>query len=325
MTERTQEQLEAPKSAKAHVPETAEQERLKINAAQQGEAYAGSVKRSPGHAGADPPPSSTKALLSEPSFYQSHHDVARAGVLNQLQRSYGNQSVQRFLNQGTDVGSQDTDQSTIRGNTASATTVPSGVENHIEKTRGQGHGMSPDVRSQMESGFGGDLSNVRLHTDTESGDASNALGAQAFASGRDVYFGQGRYEPHSEQGQRLLAHEIAHTKQKSDGPSAPKTKLSLGSPDDPQEREADSIADSVVQGLSARGASRVMGNAAAIRRADDAASTSAPVSPPEPVAAVPSPTPEPGVAGGNAAGDDAIVINLGRGIRIAKDVLTGGS
>jgi len=318
MTERTQKPFEAPKAVQLHVPETAEQQRLNTESVHQSGGQSDSVRRSAGSAGAEPPPSSTKALLSEPAFYQSHHDLARAAVLNQLQRSYGNQSVQRFLNQGTDAGKQDTEQATVRGNAASAETVPSGVESHIEKTRGQGHGMSPDVRSRMEPGFGGDLSNVRLHTDTGSGDASNALGAQAFASGRDIYFGHGRYEPQSEEGQRLLAHEIAHTAQQSDGPSPPKSKLSLGLPDDPQEREADRIADTVVQGLSVKDASGRPDNTIAIRRADDTASSTAPVSPPEPVPAVPTPTPEP-----HAAGDDAIVINLGRGIRIAQDVLTG--
>jgi len=71
-----------------------------------------------------------------------------------------------------------------------------------------------DERSQarLERLLGRDLSGVRVHTGERAQRAAQAMGAQAFAVGeRDVFFGQGGYDPSSRQGIGLLAHEVAHT------------------------------------------------------------------------------------------------------------------
>ena len=47
--------------------------------------------------------------------------------------------------------------------------------------------------------------------------SASDLGARAFTHGRDVFFAQGRYQPGTEAGRRLLAHELTHTiQQKGD-------------------------------------------------------------------------------------------------------------
>ena len=56
-----------------------------------------------------------------------------------------------------------------------------------------------------------DLSAVRLHTDGEAARLSRSLNARAFTVGADVFFGEGEYRPGERGGQRLLAHELAHT------------------------------------------------------------------------------------------------------------------
>jgi hypothetical protein len=54
---------------------------------------------------------------------------------------------------------------------------------------------------------------VRVHTGPEAAAAAKALGVQAFTWGRDVFFAEGKYQPHSDAGMRLLFHELAHVAQ----------------------------------------------------------------------------------------------------------------
>lgn len=67
----------------------------------------------------------------------------------------------------------------------------------------------------MESRFGHDFSRVRVHTDPLAARSAEAVAAQAYTVGSDVVFGVGRYAPASRDGQRLLAHELAHVVQQS--------------------------------------------------------------------------------------------------------------
>jgi hypothetical protein len=79
--------------------------------------------------------------------------------------------------------------------------------------RGDGQPLPGGTRSFFEQRFGRDLGGVRVHTGADAATAANALRAQAFTRGRNVYFGTGRWQPGSPHGQRLLAHELTHTLQ----------------------------------------------------------------------------------------------------------------
>src|SRR5258708_14611418 len=58
--------------------------------------------------------------------------------------------------------------------------------------------------------FGQGVNDVRIHTDRTASMFANALGAEAFTRGSDIYFSRGRFAPASVAGKRLLAHELAH-------------------------------------------------------------------------------------------------------------------
>ena len=69
-------------------------------------------------------------------------------------------------------------------------------------------GTTPDsVRREMGNRLNTDLSSVRFHSDPFSKSQASRMGARAWTSGRDVYFGQGGFEP------RIAAHELVHTVQ----------------------------------------------------------------------------------------------------------------
>ncbi|MBL4663574.1 MAG: DUF4157 domain-containing protein [Flavobacteriaceae bacterium] len=89
----------------------------------------------------------------------------------------------------------------------------SSLESTLANSRGGGSPMSGDTKNSMESGFGTDFSNVRIHNDGNSVQMNQELGSQAFASGSDIYFNKGKYNPSSKEGKHLLAHELTHTVQ----------------------------------------------------------------------------------------------------------------
>ncbi len=70
------------------------------------------------------------------------------------------------------------------------------------------HGTDPNsVRREMSERLNADLSGIRFHSDIYSETKAAQMGARAWTSGRDVYFGKGGFEP------RIAAHELVHTVQ----------------------------------------------------------------------------------------------------------------
>jgi hypothetical protein len=67
----------------------------------------------------------------------------------------------------------------------------------------------------MEPRFGADFGAVRVHTDGAAVQMNHEINAQAFTHGNDIYFSADRYNPGTEAGKRLLAHELTHTIQQS--------------------------------------------------------------------------------------------------------------
>jgi hypothetical protein len=92
------------------------------------------------------------------------------------------------------------------------------LEGRLAASRGGGSPLSPGVRAAMEHHFGVDFHGVRVHTNPDAAQLSRALGAQAFTHGASIYMGEGRYDPGTTDGNRLLAHELAHVVQQGAAP-----------------------------------------------------------------------------------------------------------
>jgi hypothetical protein len=91
--------------------------------------------------------------------------------------------------------------------------LPAGLSARVEDKRRSGAELDDGVRARMESAFETDLSDVRVHTDSESGELSRSMSARAFTTGKDIFFGAGEYAPNTAAGEHTLAHELAHTQQ----------------------------------------------------------------------------------------------------------------
>jgi hypothetical protein len=87
----------------------------------------------------------------------------------------------------------------------------------IDRAAGGGQPLPDAARSFMEPRFGHDFGAVRIHADRAAGELAGQLQARAFTTGHDVFFAPGEFQPGAAGGQRLLAHELAHVVQQSQG------------------------------------------------------------------------------------------------------------
>jgi Domain of unknown function (DUF4157) len=119
--------------------------------------------------------------------------------------------------------------------------------------RSAGAPLDEATRFSMEAAFGHDFSGVRIHTDERASSSAGAVDALAYTAGQNVVFAAGQYAPGTNQGRRLLAHELAHVVQQGTGQPVPS---SVSSPGDAFELAADRAAQAVLGGQSAGSADK---------------------------------------------------------------------
>jgi outer membrane protein OmpA-like peptidoglycan-associated protein len=100
----------------------------------------------------------------------------------------------------------------------------------------EGEAIPEGDRQNLEASFGADLSEVRLHRDQQAAELTADAQANAFTTGRDIYFAPGAYGP------ATLAHEVSHAIQQGQAVAeSPGEEISL-------EHEADVASSAVVSG-----------------------------------------------------------------------------
>lgn len=92
-------------------------------------------------------------------------------------------------------------------------TATPAFQQQLNSSKGQGNPLPEHIQQDFGSKMGTDLSDVRVHTDGSAHEMSAGINAKAFTHGNDIYFKQGNYNPTSEEGKKLLAHETHHTVQ----------------------------------------------------------------------------------------------------------------
>lgn len=115
---------------------------------------------------------------------------------------------------------------------------------------GGGSPLDAESRADMEARFGGqDFSDVRVHNDIAAHESAKSVNAQAYTVGSDVVFQRDLYDPASESGKHMLAHELTHVVQQRNGPvdgTHAGGGVKVSDPSDRFEREAVANADRVM-------------------------------------------------------------------------------
>ncbi|MBP1966264.1 DUF4157 domain-containing protein [Paenibacillus aceris] len=142
-----------------------------------------------------------------------------------IQRSEGGESEEEELQmkpssetiQRSEGGESEEEELQMKASDDGAFEAGASIESQIKSKQGSGSKMDAQIQAKMESAFKADFSQVNIHNDSESSKLNASLGAEAFATGNDIFFREGRYNPDSRQGQELLGHELTHVIQQRGG------------------------------------------------------------------------------------------------------------
>jgi hypothetical protein len=143
-------------------------------------------------------------------------DALDAAAVLGLQRAVGNAGVSAVLEE---------DRSPVHGVIGS----------------GGGQPLSTDVRTEMEGRLGHDFGDVRVHNDSAAHESAKSVSAHAYTVGSNVVFQRDKYDPSTQAGKTMLAHELTHVVQQREGAvdgSAAAGGIKLSDPSDRFERAA---------------------------------------------------------------------------------------
>lgn len=87
------------------------------------------------------------------------------------------------------------------------------IQGKINALRSSGQPLPKSVRSFYEPRFGVNLSSTRIHTNESSAAINRSLSSRAFTLGSDIFFNRNEFQLNSDEGHRLLAHELTHVVQ----------------------------------------------------------------------------------------------------------------
>ena len=73
-----------------------------------------------------------------------------------------------------------------------------------------GSHLDKSTKQFMESRFGYDFSDVRIHDHESANRSTYNINALAYTVGNNIVFREGQYRPNTHDGRRLLAHELVH-------------------------------------------------------------------------------------------------------------------
>lgn len=148
--------------------------------------------------------------------FHANHTLARSGA---IAASAGARTLQRKCSCGTHGGSEcarcQNDRLVQQGNRSGVHVSAAHLVQDVK--RRPGVPLDPCSRSFMESGFGRDFGQVRVHTGAVANAAANAVNAQAYTVGTDIVVGEGAGVRRTREGTRLLAHELTHVLQQTAG------------------------------------------------------------------------------------------------------------
>lgn len=101
----------------------------------------------------------------------------------------------------------------------------------------------------MEGRFGTSFGDVRVHNDGAAHESARSVNAQAYTVGPNIVFQRDKYDPSSDAGKHMLAHELTHVVQQRNGPvdgSDAGGGVKVSDPSDRFERDAVANADRVM-------------------------------------------------------------------------------
>ncbi len=92
--------------------------------------------------------------------------------------------------------------------------VTESTENYLNNLSG-GEPLSKQEKNFFEPRIDSDFSEVKIHNDSAANESAKNLNALAYTQGNDIVFGSNQYQPETDEGKKLLAHELTHVMQQN--------------------------------------------------------------------------------------------------------------
>jgi hypothetical protein len=87
------------------------------------------------------------------------------------------------------------------------------LDSYVASLGSSGQPLPETSRKFFEPRFGHDFSNVRIHNDGVAAKSAQSINALAYTTGNNIVFNNGQFSPDSDNGKRLMAHELTHVVQ----------------------------------------------------------------------------------------------------------------
>lgn len=137
---------------------------------------------------------------------------------------------------------------------------------------GGGQPLEEPVRADMEGRLGHSFSDVRVHTGEAAHNSAASVNAHAYTVGSNIVFQRDKYDPGSDTGRTMIAHELTHVVQQRSGPvdgTATGTGVRVSDPSDRFEREAAATAERAMSAPAAPATAQRTVDAAVVQRDAD--------------------------------------------------------
>ncbi len=167
-------------------------------------------------------PIQPKLNLGQPNDkYEQEADRVAAQVVQSINSPQANQPVQRTEREEDEqLQMKPWLNLQARAETADTNAVPAHIEQDINRAKGGGQNLTPNLQQKMGNAMGADFSSVKVHTDSNANRLNQSIQAKAFTTGNNIFFKQGEYNPSSKPGQQLIAHELTHVVQQNGVPES---------------------------------------------------------------------------------------------------------
>jgi len=97
------------------------------------------------------------------------------------------------------------------------------ISSYINSLSSKGSSLPDKSKKFFERGFGYDFSDIKIHTDNAAAKSAQSINALAYTVGNNIVFNENQFSPASDDGKKLLAHELTHVVQQKGNTVRPRT------------------------------------------------------------------------------------------------------
>lgn len=172
-----------------------------------------SFKRQRSNAAFFSPVLQPKLTINQPSdVYEQEADAMAENVMQQKQTSFFKPASSSIQKKCADCEKEESLQR--KENSNNNTIAPSSTQQYLHSLSG-GISLPQNEKSFFESRMNFDFSNVKIYNDKDANDSAKHLQAKAYTHRNDIVFAQNQYQPHTDEGKKLMAHELTHVIQQT--------------------------------------------------------------------------------------------------------------